>query len=502
MITPSAIVSPRMSLLLIGLIVAVLATLALGQAAAAQRDDSDNDGLWDHWEERWGVTDPDKRDTDRDGIRDGLEDEDGDRLSNLGEQRFRTDPANPDTDADGTRDGGEDRDGDGVRNALEQDQRPAPANLTPTLSEAFWDVPTSYSNGCHTDAFSAIIHPCLYGDETGDVKVAIFGDSHALQWLPALDKAGSRQGWAVTTLTKTACPSVDVKFSGAAFEGTEKPCRRWRAAALEWLRNNRQDIVIITNSGRYPLVDAAGERVYAPNKEPRWQAGLARTLEALPRQSQAVVMADTPNLRANPVSCLKQEWADLADCVTRRAATRVPEHEVAEQETAAASGAHYDDLNSVVCPYDPCPIVSGNTLMWRNESHLTATYAEQLAPAMRGLVERALQAAGDVSGDDARRVTIEIVAFDDRLEPAAFEVSAGDELIVTVRNEGREKHSISFYESLDGPPLDEAAVGPVIEPGQTATMLMVTPGAGTYIFVDDDDPERLVGSLVVTEGGG
>jgi hypothetical protein len=359
-------------------------------AAAEGQGDSDKDGLWDRWELRWGVTDPNRRDSDRDGIRDGLEDEDGDRLSNAGEMRFRTDPTDPDTDGDGIRDGGEDHNGNGVRDALEQDRRPVPDDLRPSLDEAFWDVPASYSNGCHTGAYSAVVRPCVYGDEDGEVKVGIFGDSHALQWLPALDKAGRAQGWQVTTLTKTACPSVDVEFSGAAFEGTQKSCRRWRAGALRWLRSNRQHVLIVTNSGRYPLVNEAGQRIYAPDKVPLWQAGLTRTLQALPRKTTAVVLADTPNLRINPVSCLKQSGVVVSDCVTRRAATRVPEHDEGEREAALAAGAIYHELHPVVCPYDPCPILNGRTLMWRNESHLTASYAAQLAPAVRGLVERAL----------------------------------------------------------------------------------------------------------------
>ncbi len=480
------------------------ALVLLGQVALAAPGDRDDDGLKDRFEERWGITDPDRRDTDRDGIRDGLEDEDADRLSNLGEQLFKTDPTDPDSDDDGTKDGGEDSDRNGVNDALEQDRRPVPSGLSPSLSEAFWDVPTSYSNGCHTGAYSAIIHPCVYGAEDGDVRVTLFGDSHALQWLPALDRAGDREGWRVTTLTKTACPSVDVAFTGAAFEGTEKPCRRWRQAALDWLQKNRQDVVIITNTGRYPVVDETGERVYEQKKEPVWQDGLARVIDSLPKRSQAVVLADTPHLNKNPVSCLKQGEGIISDCVTRRARTLRPEHDDAERETAEAHGALFADLNDVVCPYDPCPIVSGTTLMWRNESHLTATYAEQLAPAMRSLVEGALEAStddGTTSSGTAPSVEVEIVVDDDRFEPDSIEASAGDELIVTLTNVGREKHNIAFYAEVGGLPIDESSIGPIVDSGKSATTLLVVPASGEFVFQDDEDPDRLRGTLIVTEAG-
>ncbi len=487
------------------LVLVAAASMLLGQVAMAAPGDRDDDGLKDRLEERWQITDPDRRDTDRDGIRDGLEDEDGDRLSNLGEQLFKTDPTDQDSDDDGTKDGGEDSDHNGVNDALEQDRRAVPRDLSPSLSEAFWDVPTSYSNGCHTGPYSAIIHPCVYGSEDGDVRVALFGDSHALQWLPALDRAGDREGWRVTTLTKTACPSVDVAFTGAAFEGTEKPCRRWRQAALDWLKKNRQDVVIITNTGRYPVVDETGERVYELKKEPVWQDGLARVIDSLPKHTQAVVLADTPHLNKNPVSCLGQGEGIISDCVTRRARTLRPEHDDAERETAEANGALFVDLNDVVCPYDPCPIVSGKTLMWRNESHLTATYAEQLAPAMRSLVEGALEASaadgGTVSSGSAPSVEVEIVAYDDRFEPGLIEASVGDELVITLTNEGRDKHNIAFYTEAGGPPLDENSVGPIVDPGKTATTLLTAPAAGEYVFLDDEAPDRLRGTLIVREAG-
>lgn len=365
---------------------------ALGQS----QGDTDGDGLWDRFEERWGATDPGRRDTDRDGIKDALEDEDGDRLSNLGEQRFRTDPTNPDTDGDGQRDGAEDYNANGIPNAADQDARPVPRPLTPDPADAFWDVPESYSNGCHTAADSPVIRPCTYGRKRADTRVALIGDSHALQWLPALDKAGRREGWAITALTKSACPSVDVTFSGAAYDEYARPCQRWRDSALEWLNENPHEVVIFSNAGRYPLTDESGERVYGEAKEPLWQAGLERVLQALPGVTQAVVLADTPNLRRNPVSCLAQPGVMVSDCATRRGQALFPEHDAAERETAEANDAVFASLTQHVCPYDPCPVVSESTLMWRNESHLTATFAQQLWPAMRDIVADALASSDAV----------------------------------------------------------------------------------------------------------
>ena len=311
--------------------------LLLGHTTLVVAGDRDHDGLRDSFEARWGTSDPLRRDTDRDGTWDALEDGDEDRLSDRGEQHFATDPTDPDSDRDGRNDGQDDSDRDGIEDALEQDSRPVPPDLEPPLADAYWDMPPGYHDGCHAGVEADAVTPCASGARRGRVRIALFGDSHALQWLPALDRAGQQRGWRITALTKSACPSVDVAFDfeGFSFEPT---CRRWRSAALGWLMKHPQHVVVITNEGRYPLVDARGERVFREQKEPLWQEGLATVIDKLPARTRIIVLADTPHLVRNPVSCLARARI-ISECVSRRADTLVPRHDQAERRTARAHHA-------------------------------------------------------------------------------------------------------------------------------------------------------------------
>jgi Tol biopolymer transport system component len=117
-------------------------------AAAAGLQDTDGDGLTNQQEAGYG-TDPNNADTDRDGLIDGDEifrtstnalvpDSDGDGLLDGDEVKRGTNPLNPDTDGDSSRDGDEvrlgtnplntDTDSDGLPDGVELGSCPNPLN--------------------------------------------------------------------------------------------------------------------------------------------------------------------------------------------------------------------------------------------------------------------------------------------------------------------------------------------------------------------------------------
>jgi uncharacterized membrane protein len=131
-------------------VISVTETIVANQTAAAIAgvQDSDGDGLTNQQEAGYG-TDPNNADTDRDGLLDGQEilslgtnallaDSDGDGLTDGDEVKRGTNPLNPDTDGDGLRDGDEvrigtdplkqDTDGDGLIDSAEPGPCPNPLN--------------------------------------------------------------------------------------------------------------------------------------------------------------------------------------------------------------------------------------------------------------------------------------------------------------------------------------------------------------------------------------
>ncbi|MEA2025347.1 MAG: SGNH hydrolase domain-containing protein, partial [Chloroflexota bacterium] len=372
-------------------VAAALALVLVGLLAVpAIAADRDGDGLRDHWEERWGVTDPDRRDSDGDGVVDSVEDLDHDHLGNLGEQRFGTDPADPDSDGDGILDGNEDSDGDGRRDAREQDQRPVPRDLRPTLAQAQADHPVDKARCVESDTGSHL-RRCVFGDADSETRIVLMGDSHALMWLPAFRRSVEQEGWRLTTLIKGGCtPALRTRTLGQHGIDRGRSCRQWRSKAIVWLSDHPQDLIVIAHSDGYPLVDSKGKRLPKREALKLWRKGMEATLAALPDPSKALLLGDGPRNDEHAPKCLMQHRSNMSACTPRRLSRSKRIVETALREAALAQGAQHRTLYRVVCTYDPCPVVHDDVMVWRDRSHLTKTLSRRLTPSIRRMLRDAI----------------------------------------------------------------------------------------------------------------
>lgn len=370
---------------------ALLAMLLLpALAAPVSAADADKDGLWDGFERKYGLTDPNRRDSDGDGVVDSAEDHDGDGLGNLGEQRYRTHPGKRDTDGDGTSDANEDQDRDGRTNAREQDERRIPADLEPALGKAKYSVPP-LRDDCLTPHLRADPVVCGFGPR-GATKVAIIGDSHALMWSSPVKRIAAAKGWRLLTMVKSACPPLLGLYTKRQVElDRGATCQRWRKNVIGRLAAYPPDLIIITHSDRYTLSTRKGTIRPRGEWKQAWRQALERTLKALPRSSNVLVLGDVPHNQRNPQKCLTRNRGDMSRCVTKKPSAKQRQIEFGLRNTARAEGASYRTLFGKICSYDPCPVVQGDILMWRDRSHVTNRFAVQLRPSMRAIIEDALR---------------------------------------------------------------------------------------------------------------
>ncbi|WP_028278582.1 acyltransferase family protein [Arthrobacter sp. H5] len=257
-----------------------------------------------------------------------------------------------------------------------------PSNVTPDLRSAPDSLPATNTDGCHSEQEErAVSAGCVYGDEGAETDVVLFGDSHAAQWFPGVEKFADSDSHRLHNITKSSCPSVsiDIERNGAPY--TE--CDEWRASALDTIRELAPELIVISNYGRVNPVDKSADT----NKQ--WEAGLKATLEALPEESKVVIIADTPHHPAPPVSCLSRNVEQAIKCDVNKADALDPALAEAERRTALTADAEYIDLTEYMCT-DTCPSIIGDILVYRDAHHITETFSQALAPRLSEKLEKIL----------------------------------------------------------------------------------------------------------------
>jgi SGNH domain (fused to AT3 domains) len=259
---------------------------------------------------------------------------------------------------------------------------PVPSDLQPPLARALQDVPVIYTDGCHLGFGQTEPGPCTFGDPRSTTTVVLFGDSKAGQWFPALLALADARGWRLVSLTKSACAAADVAVWSSSLGREYGECDAWRENALARIAAERPALVVMSEDRLYEL--AVGGRPVPLAQDPAdWDAGLSRTLTRLRSLARSVALiGDTPRSRFDAPTCLAAHQADAMACATPERRAIDPARLADDARLAAAAGAIFIDPTAWICPADPCPPVIGTALVYREQDHLTAVFAAELAPRL------------------------------------------------------------------------------------------------------------------------
>ena len=126
-------------------------------------------------------------------------------------------------------------------------------NLVPSLANAAGDLPVSYSDGCHLDFGTTESPPCVYGDPNSTTTAILFGDSHAAQWLPALQRIAQANDWRLVSLTKSGCPPVPVTVWNAPLNRPYRECNQWRQNSLQRIEDEQPAYVFVAAARDYEV---------------------------------------------------------------------------------------------------------------------------------------------------------------------------------------------------------------------------------------------------------
>jgi hypothetical protein len=267
-----------------------------------------------------------------------------------------------------------------------------PPNLIPSLANAQYDKPIPYSDGCNVTPIETNYHHCNYGPSNASIRIALFGDSHAGAWFPALRHATRLRGWRLDLYQRSACPAPDVKTYNAQTAQFDVDCANFRQHALADMRADPPTLVLITDYANAVLYDANDQPIPASERDAEWAAGMVRTFNGLPSSTRILVLADTPLPQPiDVVKCLQAHLHDIASCERPASQWINAAHQRTERVTTRSHGGMFASLNRHVCPGNPCPVIIGRILLFRDDSHMTATFARSLATPMGNLIDASLR---------------------------------------------------------------------------------------------------------------
>lgn len=260
-----------------------------------------------------------------------------------------------------------------------------PVNLEPQLINAKSDRSISYTDRCHTQMnLPPSTMPCIYGDTTSNTTIALFGDSHALSWFPAMNILAKKNGWKLLSLTMSACSPSDIPGWNPSNNSVMKNCTLWRTDSLEKIAMAKPLIVVVAGTRGFETVDSQGKVLTGEARIAAWRAGMTRTIDQLKLASQHVIyIGDAPQSRVDPPVCLSAHPKNALECATPLAKAIQSDWIAQESAMTIQEDISFIDPGLWICPTSPCPVVLGNLLIYMDGGHLTATFSAALAGRLR-----------------------------------------------------------------------------------------------------------------------
>ena len=264
---------------------------------------------------------------------------------------------------------------------------PVPANLTPALNAIA--KPEVFVNGCVLSWRDVTQPECISGDVGAPTTVALVGDSHAAMWQPALEPLARERHWRLETMSKVLCPVMDLPINSPYLGREFTECEQWRRDVMARLEKERPRLVVLDMSRRY------GADFGFTSYDQAWQDGLTRLVQRLRGTGASVlVLGPVADPHSTVPTCVSAHMDNAAACAPARSEGLNDAGIAAESAATARGGGQYAELSELFCTADRCPVIVGNTLVYRDDNHVTTEYARVLAPLLAELVGRALAHSG------------------------------------------------------------------------------------------------------------
>ncbi|WP_082950904.1 acyltransferase family protein [Mycobacterium sp. 1164985.4] len=225
---------------------------------------------------------------------------------------------------------------------------------------------------------------CVDGPADG-VPAVLFGDSHAQQWLPVMQVVARENNWRLNQFTKAACPVAALQpRDGRTDPFTKSDCLGWREDSIK---------AIVALKPKYIVIGSLS--TYVPDYQ-EFKTAWDQSLNQLRSTgAKLIYLRDTPYPKRNMPECVSGATDDWSKCEFDLNNVGRTEPIVTDQVRGENLDIPVLDVNPYLCEANRCPAVRNGTLLYRDDSHLTATAVKALLPAMQAQIrEKGIDLSG------------------------------------------------------------------------------------------------------------
>ena len=251
---------------------------------------------------------------------------------------------------------------------------------TPEFANA--DIPDGITQCLNWPRFPRVPLVCTRGVTTNPTaRIAVLGNSHAAQWLPALEVMAQHQRWRVDTYVEAICLPFDDPqgpwgkgINGVTAAELPSMCSTFADTVTSLIEQGHYSLVYMSVMDRVP----SHERAYANLLTHLTRAGL-----------KVVIIRDTPaplNAAESTPDCVGRSPGNYAGC------NGTPSAWIGADPLAEAARAINNprvsviDLNKYLCSAQTCPAVIGGVIAYLDIDHLTSTIIKTFAPYLEPLL--------------------------------------------------------------------------------------------------------------------
>jgi len=228
---------------------------------------------------------------------------------------------------------------------------------------------------------SAAPTACAFGDSSAKQTVVLYGDSFALQWVPALSELGQADHFKLVVYVRIGCPFAN-KAVRDYLNSIDPGCLPFRGNVVTAINALRPAPQLVLASEDFYRTAPDGSSISSR----QWAAAVGSTLTQLAvRRFPVGVVLGVPAAKLDPSHCLAAHASDVQACNTAIGSAFSTRADAKVSSAIRGSRAFVVNVSMLLCG-NSCPDVLHNTLVHADRWHLAASYVQSLARAFGSLV--------------------------------------------------------------------------------------------------------------------